>query len=68
MSSIYITKQGDMFDQIAFNQLGSERYTKELMEANPKYIDHVIFSAGIKLTIPDIATVSTTATSTPPWR
>jgi Phage Tail Protein X. len=68
MSSEYITKQGDMFDQIAFNQLGSEKYTKELMEANPRYLDIVIFSSGIKLMIPDVVIADNTADNLPPWR
>lgn len=68
MASTYQTKQGDTFDSIAFVQLGDEQYTKELMEANPGYLDVVIFSGGVSLTIPDIDNSETTSSSTPPWR
>lgn len=64
----YTTKQGDTFDSIAFKILGNRRYTKELMEANPKYLDVVIFSGNITLNIPEIETPDNTATNLPPWR
>lgn len=68
MTSTYQTKLGDTFDSIAFTQLGDEEYTKELMEANPGYLDVVIFSGGVSLVIPDIDSSDTTSASTPPWR
>jgi phage tail protein X len=68
MATIYKTKLGDTFDSIAFSLLGDEKYTKELMEANPSYLDVVIFAGGVGLTIPDIAGPATTAASAPPWR
>lgn len=68
MATTYITKQGDTFDSIAFNQLGAEKYVNELMEANPGYIAVIIFSGGIILTIPEIDDAGTTASNTPPWR
>lgn len=68
MSSTYKTKLGDTFDSIAFAQLGAEKYTKELMEANPGNLDVVIFSGGVSLVIPDIDRLDTTSVSTPPWR
>lgn len=67
MSKIYKTKQGDTFDSIAFSQLGDEKYTKELMEANPGYLDVVIFPGGISLTIPEVNS-SNIVYSMPPWR
>ena len=68
MSSTYKTKSGDTFDSIAFALLGDEKYTKELMEANPGYLDVVIFSGGVSLTIPDIDISDTTIGNLPPWR
>ncbi len=56
MPSTYTTISGDIWDKIALKEMGGERYTSNLMEANPKYIDTVIFSAGTVLTIPDIET------------
>jgi phage tail protein X len=64
----YTTKQGDTFDSIAFNVLGNRRYTKELMESNPNYLDIVIFSGGIIINIPDVTESATTTTNLPPWR
>ena len=63
----YITKQGDTFDSIAFKVLGNRRYTRELMEANPDYLEVIIFSGGIKLNIPEI-TEETPISDHPPWR
>ncbi|MCP3921910.1 MAG: phage tail protein [Desulfobacterales bacterium] len=54
MSTTYTTKQGDMWDIIAYNILGSESYTSELMYANPDHTETVIFSAGTTLTIPEV--------------
>jgi phage tail protein X len=65
MSSTYVTKQGDTFDSIAFNQLGNEIYTEQLMAANPDYLAVVIFSGGITLTIPGID--NDTTDTDPPW-
>lgn len=62
----YTTVQGDTWDMIALRQLGSERYTSLLMEANTNHIGTVIFSAGIKLAIPEIATPL--PESLPPWK
>jgi hypothetical protein len=65
----YITKLGDTFDSIAFSLLGDRKYTKELMEANAKHLETVIFSAGITLNIPELSEDLQTETSElPPWR
>lgn len=62
----YTTVQGDMWDAIAYTQLGSCAYTDRLMNANQHYHDVYIFSAGVELVLPDIsqAPVSTL----PPWK
>lgn len=62
----YTTVQGDMWDQIAFTTLGSEKYMTELMAANMRYKDVCVFSGGITLNIPDIARPKTA--NLPPWR
>lgn len=62
----YTTKSGDKWDEIAFAQMGSCRYTDELINANRQHIDVFIFSAGTKLVIPEIDT--TTRAELPPWR
>jgi len=50
---IYTTKQGDEWDQIAFDQLGSEHLVDRLIAANPEHQEVVLFDAGVKLKIPD---------------
>lgn len=66
MAKTYTTKQGDTWDIIALEQMGSEIYMDALIEANSKHNTTVIFSAGITLTIPD--TDIPTATTLPPWK
>lgn len=63
----YTTVQGDMWDSIAHSQLGDVKYTHILMKANMKYRNTYIFSAGIKLEIPDVSTTSV-SNSLPPWK
>ncbi|MBR3767524.1 MAG: tail protein X [Clostridia bacterium] len=66
MSKTYTTVQGDMWDNIAFTQLGSSEYLDVLINSNRKYREYYIFPAGIVLTLPDVpASVSSTA---PPWK
>jgi len=62
----YTTKQGDMWDSIAFMQLGDDRFTDRLMDENLKYYDYYIFPAGIVLTLPDIE--PDVPDSLPPWK
>lgn len=64
----YVTTQGDMWDLIAFTQMGSETYMHLLIEANPQYREMVIFPANVALTIPDVPAAATTATNLPPWK
>lgn len=66
MPSTYTTLSGDIWDNIAYKQLGGERYTSVLMEANPEYLDVVMFPAGVELVLPDIT--SPTPETLPPWK
>lgn len=63
----YTTVQGDMWDSIAYNQLGDVSYMDKLMNLNPQYLDIFIFPAGITLRLPD-AVAESVAESTPPWK
>ena len=65
--STYTTVQGDMWDGIAYSQLGDVRFTDALMNANTKYRDVYIFSAGIQLEIPDVEK-KTGVSNLPPWK
>lgn len=53
----YRTQQGDTWDLIAlrmYPDLGGEKLTDILLDANPSHIQTVIFSANVILNVPDI--------------
>lgn len=54
MSRIYTTVQGDMWDMIAYKEMGSVDYTDDLMNANSSLLSYFSFPAGVMLTIPDV--------------
>lgn len=62
----YTTKSGDMWDSIAKEQMGSEKYMSLLVSANENYSETIIFSAGVILNIPDIE--EEIPQYIPPWR
>ncbi|MGN7360017.1 tail protein X [Paenibacillus sp. SAF-054] len=64
--STYRTIQGDTWDGIAFKIAGTEEFMTPLMQANPDYVETVIFPTGITLNIPEI--VIQEADILPPWR
>ena len=66
MSRTYTTISGDVWDMIAKEQLGGERYTSLLMQANPEHLSTVVFSAGVSLVLPEVTTPI--PESLPPWR
>ena len=66
MSRTYTTVQGDMWDSIAYKQLGSVLHTDKLMNANQQYRQYYTFPAGIVLTLPEITEVVND--SMPPWK
>lgn len=61
----YNTAQGDTWDIVSFKVYGSEKQIAALIEANPAYRETAIFSADVKLDIPEIAVVNTAPA--PPW-
>ena len=62
----YTTVQGDMWDSIAYSQLGSVDYTDKLMNLNPAHLCYYIFPAGIVLELPTVNVNA--AKSMPPWK
>lgn len=66
MPRTYTTVSGDVWDMIAKEQLGGERYTSLLMQANPEHLNTVVFSAGVSLVLPEVTTPI--PESLPPWR
>lgn len=65
MARTYVTTQGDTWDRIAYDTLGSEYKLPLLLEANKEHRKTVIFSGGILLTIPDVET--SIETERPAW-
>jgi len=66
MPNNYTTVQGDMWDLIAYKQMGSEMYMDKLMAANLRYREVTIFPAGVTLAIPTVSTV--VSSLLPPWQ
>ncbi|WP_252225418.1 MULTISPECIES: LysM domain-containing protein [unclassified Clostridium] len=62
----YISKTGDTFDSISFNLLGNEKYSAEIMKANPDSIRTIIFESGIIVKIPKINIKE--ESTLPPWK
>ena len=70
MSKTYITRQGDTFESIAWQQMGASERMWELMAENRKLVDVAVFEAGVELSIPETVTEPTFSSTvmTPPWR
>lgn len=66
MSKTYTTVQGDMWDSIAYHQLGSVSYTDKLMNLNQQYLAFYTFPAGIVLQLPE--TTPAVVSTLPPWK
>ena len=65
----YITKQGDMWDYIAWIVYGSEDYVPYLYQANPQYLTTYIFDDGIEIICPDVpVTEENEDENLPDWR
>lgn len=64
---IYVTKQGDTWDNIAFEMYGNEELIAPIIRANSAYVETTIFDYGVELEIPEIEQIDNTA-SLPPWR
>lgn len=66
MTKTYTTASGDMWDSIAYKEMGNESYTDKLIQNNLKYRHIVIFPAGIVLDIPNVE--AEFAAGLPPWK
>ena len=62
---MYQTKSGEMFDLIAFRELGSCDYTERLLNVNRTKLRTLKFKAGEKLNIPDVKQEK--ISKLPPW-
>jgi len=68
MSKTYTTVQGDMWDSIAYSQLGDAAHTDKLINLNTEYRNYYIFPAGITLVLPDVEVEEETTGILPPWK
>mgnify|MGYP002515599280 FL=1 len=62
----YTTKSGDMWDLIAYRQLGSTSCTDLLINANLEHKDTYLFPSGVVLTLPEIERPINSLL--PPWK
>lgn len=62
---MYVTKSGDMFDLVAYRQLGSCDYTEKLLNVNRTKLRTLKFKAGEKLNLPDVS--QDKISKLPPW-
>ncbi len=53
-AATYTTVQGDTWDSIAYKLWGMEECAANLMQANYKYLDILVFSSGTVLSVPDL--------------
>jgi phage tail protein X len=63
---MYTTVQGDMWDSIAFAQLGDVAHMDKLMNLNQQYRNYYIFPAGVTLALPEIE--PRRPDPLPPWK
>ncbi len=68
MVKTYRTIQGDMWDSIAYQQLGSEIYAEQLIQLNQQYRETYIFPAGVILQLPEIGRTARQSDNLPPWK
>lgn len=64
--NVYTTIQGDTWDLIAYQQLGSTDYTDQLISENPEHLGTFLFPAGVVLRLPEIE--EKPDTDLPPWK
>ena len=62
---MYITKQGQVWDQIAKEVYGAEIHADYLMQNNPRHLNVFVFPAGVRLNTPELPE---SKKDKPPWR
>lgn len=66
--STYTTIHGDTWDGICYKLTGRTDQTHYLMQANQEYPDTFIFSAGIRLRVPEWTDDRSDTSGYPPWK
>lgn len=64
----YTTTAGDTWDYISKKYYGSEYYSHLIIDANPAFVDTVIFTGGNVLNMPEIDTAAQQNVNLPPWK
>lgn len=63
------TQQGDTWDKLSKKIYGNELYMDVLINANIKHRKTLVFSAGVKLEVPEIDTTNaSTVDALPIWK
>ncbi len=62
----YIACAGDTFDSIALEIYSEETFAHYIMQANPAYLQTLVFEGGETLRLPVFDTLETSETL-PPW-
>ncbi len=65
---VYTTKQGDMWDEIAYRVYGDEYQVGVLFAANPELLETYIFSTGCRVWCPAVESVDEEEENIPDWR
>lgn len=67
MEKKYRAIRNDTFDTMAFRVYGDEHLCSMLMNANPDYMDVLLFEPGVELNIPDYEIKPLAKKDLPPW-
>ncbi len=51
---MYVTKQGECWDEVAKNVYGNEKYVGYLMQNNMESLEIAVFSAGALICTPEL--------------
>lgn len=62
------TKHGETWDMISKRMYGDEHWVHRLIDANWLLRDTRIFSAGVKIVVPDLPEDAVVASTLPPWK
>ncbi|MGI5839282.1 MAG: tail protein X [bacterium] len=62
----YTTMHGDTFDILALDLYNDEFQAHRIIQANPQYVNVLVFDAGVKLRLP--IPQAEAAATLPPWK
>lgn len=63
----YVTKAGDTYDALAIAAYNDEKMASYIVQANPMYMETLVFDAGVKLKMP-VLDIADRPDTLPPWR